>query len=70
MNSADLIKTMRKKAVMSRQELADKVGATISSVYNWEGGKTSPSADMLLAIARVTGYELILMPKQFKYGGD
>lgn len=68
MNSAEIIKRMRNNAGLSRQELADKVGATISSVYNWESGKTSPSADMLLAIARATGYDIIFQPLRFKYG--
>lgn len=70
MNSAEIIKKMRTKAGMSKQELAAEVGATISSIYNWESGKTSPSADMLLAIARATGYDLIFQPKPFMYGGD
>lgn len=71
MDIAELIKTMRTRSRKSVATLAEEMGVTKTSIYNWESGRAVPSAEMLLLVARITGYELIFRkkPKPF-YGGD
>lgn len=72
MDIAELIKTMRTRSRKSIATLAEEMGVTKTSIYNWESGRAVPSAEMLLLVARATGYELIFRrrPKGFYGGGD
>lgn len=70
MSIDELIKTMRTRAGYSVARLADELGCVVQSVYNWENGSNVPSAETLLAIARICGYELIFRPKPKDFYGD
>lgn len=59
MNVAELIRTMRTRSGLTVKELSDRMGATTGQIYSWESGKVIPSAEKLLNVARVTGYQLI-----------
>lgn len=45
------IKELRKKAGLTQQQLADKIGITYIQVGRYETGKSNPSADVLQKIA-------------------
>ncbi|MFM5115145.1 LexA family protein [Aeromonas hydrophila] len=49
------IKELRKKHGLTQQQLGEKIGARKASVSQWETGDVSPSADYLVALARVFG---------------
>lgn len=49
------IKELRKKHGLTQQQLGEKIGARKASVSQWETGDVSPSADYLIALARVFG---------------
>ncbi|MBR2527089.1 MAG: LexA family transcriptional regulator [Blautia sp.] len=55
---ADMIRTYRKKAGISQQELGDKLGVTRNTVVNWEGGKYRPDIDLLLPLCSIFGITL------------
>ena len=48
----------RAEADMSQQELADRVGASVASVSNWENGDYMPSLRTTVRIADVLGVTL------------
>lgn len=52
---AKSIKELRAAAGLTQLELARKVGVTPSSVYNWERGKTEPTATNLRDLAIALG---------------
>jgi transcriptional regulator with XRE-family HTH domain len=47
------IRTLRRRAGWSQQELADLLGVAKMTVSHWETGRNEPSARQLLALARV-----------------
>ncbi|WP_421210681.1 LexA family protein [Aeromonas enteropelogenes] len=49
------IKELRKKHGLTQRKLGELIGATGPSVSQWESGDVSPSADYLVALARVFG---------------
>ena len=49
------IRAERERLGLSQTVFADKIGSTKRSVINWESGNTSPSADILAAIASIGG---------------
>ena len=58
---ADTIRTYRKKAGISQQDLGEMLGVTRNTVVNWEGGRYRPDIDLLLPLCSVfdiTLYEL------------
>ena len=55
---ADLIRTYRKQAKISQQELGDKLGVTRNTVVNWEAGKYRPDIDLLLPLCSLFGITL------------
>ena len=63
MDSAEIIKTLRERAGLSRSELARRIGVCVQSVCNWEDRKASPTVDKIIAICNATGFELIIKEK-------
>lgn len=55
---ADMIRTYRKKAKLSQQDLGEMLGVTRNTVVNWEGGKYRPDIDLLLPLCAVFGITL------------
>lgn len=47
------LKGLRKKRDWSQQELADKVGVSKQSIFNYENGKKTPSRDTVAKLAQV-----------------
>lgn len=55
MTLAEKIYTCRKKAGLSQEALAEKLGVSRQSVSKWENGDASPELDKLLLLAKVFG---------------
>lgn len=66
MNVAQIIRTCRERAGMSKTDLAEAAGIHYNNIRLWELGKTCPSTDNLIRICQATGYELVI---QKKYDG-
>ena len=61
------LKAARVNAEMSQREAAERIGVDVSTVLNWEKGKTSPKAVQLQKLCEVYGVDsvdsLFLQPK-------
>ncbi len=55
MNFCELLKTTRKKAKLSQNELAAQLGVTQQAVGKWEAGKSSPDPSTVARIAELLG---------------
>ena len=53
LNIGQNIRTLRRAADMTQEELADKLGVTYQSVSRWENGGTYPDMELLPAIADI-----------------
>lgn len=69
MNSAELIEAVRKRAGLSRADLADKIGTTRDHIYRWERYGVSPSVDRLIQILEACNHEMIVRRKDEAYYG-
>jgi transcriptional regulator with XRE-family HTH domain len=49
------IKKLRRERNLSQTQLAEKAGTTLVSISNYETGKTKPSSDMLINVAKALG---------------
>ena len=67
MNSAEIIRTVRERAGLTRTQLSDKIGVSRGLVYKWENYGVSPSADNLIAVCDATGFEIIIKEKEKAY---
>ena len=48
-------KNIRKRAGMTAQEVATKLGVSISTIFSWESGKTSPDSIFIAELAKLYG---------------
>lgn len=48
-------KRIRKDAGMTAQEAANKIGVSISTIFSWESGKTSPDSTRVIQLANLYG---------------
>jgi transcriptional regulator with XRE-family HTH domain len=51
----------RKAQNKSAKEIAQAIGVTHTTVYNWEYGKNKPSMDLCEKYAEALGYKLVLI---------
>lgn len=52
---SERIKELRKKHGLTQQQVGERIGASRASVSQWESGDVSPSADYLVALAKMFG---------------
>ncbi|WP_429169321.1 LexA family protein [Aeromonas hydrophila] len=52
---SERIKELRKKHGLTQKQVGERIGASRASVSQWESGDVSPSADYLVALARMFG---------------
>lgn len=67
LNIGDNIRSHRRQADMTQEQLADKLGVSYQSVSRWENGSTYPDMELLPAIAKIFGIsidELLGMPDE------
>ena len=62
------IRELRQERGWTQLDLANRLGVTPSSVYNWESGKFEPKASQLRALARAFG--VTMDDIDFGGGGD
>lgn len=53
MNIAKVIRTYRKEAGLTQEEMADRLGVTTPAVSKWETGNSNPDIELLAPIARL-----------------
>ena len=56
--TANRLMQYRKKAGLSQEELADKLGVSRQAVSKWECAESSPDTDNLIALAKIYGVTL------------
>lgn len=67
------IEELRKARGWTQLELANKLGMTPSTIYNWERGKFEPRATQLRQLARLFGVsmdEIAMVEKKQDQGED
>ncbi|MXQ49638.1 helix-turn-helix domain-containing protein [Streptococcus pneumoniae] len=52
---ASRLKELRKKHGLTQQELADKVGTNRVNITKWETGRTEPSLENVVRLAKLFG---------------
>ncbi|MEX1307318.1 MAG: helix-turn-helix transcriptional regulator [Eubacteriales bacterium] len=53
--TATRLVTLRKRAGLSQEELADRIGVSRQAVSKWERAESSPDTDNLIALAKTYG---------------
>lgn len=48
-------KKIRKSTGMTAQTVATKIGVSISTLFSWESGKTSPDSTRVIQLAQLYG---------------
>lgn len=48
-------KKIRRRVGMTAQEVATKIGVSISTLFSWESGKTSPDSTRVIQLANLYG---------------
>lgn len=48
-------KEMRREAGLTAQTAATRIGVSISTIYSWESGKTSPDSIRVIQLANLYG---------------
>ena len=56
--TANRLMQLRKKAGLSQEELADKLGVSRQAVSKWESAESSPDTDNLIALSKIYGVTL------------
>lgn len=61
-----ILKAARVNAGINQRELAKKLNVDVSTVVNWEKGKTEPNATQLRRISEISGIpmDFIFIPEQ------
>ena len=60
------IAAARVNSNLNQREFAEKIGVSLSTVVNWEKGKTEPDASQLRMISQLSGIpmDVIFIPKE------
>ena len=58
MTGGQLIREARRRAGLTQQALADRLGTAQSVVARWESEATAPSFDTVVRVVRACGFEL------------
>lgn len=67
MNTAEIIRTIRERAGLSRYRLEKMVGASHGHITRWEEYGVCPRMDMFIAIVEACDHEIIIKPKSTGY---
>lgn len=58
MLGSDLVREARRRAGLTQRELAERGGTTQSAIARLEGGRTSPSFDLVVRLIKASGFRL------------
>ena len=53
------LRTLREKAELTPDQVADNMGVALSTVYNWESAHSFPKTEQLLLLANVLGLKSV-----------
>ena len=62
MKTADLLKTLRARGNLTQQNVADALGVTQQAVSAVEAGISNLDVTQLVAVAKLAGFEVVLLP--------
>lgn len=62
------LEACRINAKLKQAEMAEKLGVSVTTICNWEQGKTEPTVSQLRTISDITGIpmDFIFVERQFK----
>ena len=63
MNTAEIVKTARKRKGLTMKQLSEKSGVSLPTIWNIENAKHAPSLETLLALMGAMDYEMIFKPR-------
>lgn len=52
------LKVLREKSKLTQEDVAEKIGSTKKTVYNWESGISTPPYEMLPKLAEAFGVKV------------
>ena len=55
------LRSLREKTGLAPEEIAEKMGVSLATVYNWESGYSFPKTEQLLLLANVLGLKSVRM---------
>ena len=60
------LRALREKAGLTPEEVAEKMGVTVQTVYHWERARSFPKLEQLLLLANILGLKSIrtLLPER------
>jgi transcriptional regulator with XRE-family HTH domain len=53
------LRSLREKTELTPEEVAEKMGVSLATVYNWESGYSFPNTEQLLLYANVLGLKSV-----------
>lgn len=63
MNTAEIIRTARKRKSLTMKQLSEKSGVSLPTIWNIENERVTPSMDTMLALMRAMDYDIVFKPK-------
>ena len=63
MNTAEIIKTARKRKSLTMKQLSEKSGVSLPTIWNIENERNTPSMDTMLALMRAMDYDIVFKPR-------
>ena len=63
MTAGEIIRTARESKGFTMQELADRSGTSLQTIFKIETNRVSPKMDTMLALIEAMDYEVVFKPK-------
>ena len=63
MTAGEIIRTARESTGFTMQELADRSGTSLQTIFKIETNRVTPRMDTMLALIEAMDYEIVFKPK-------
>ena len=63
MNTAEIVRVARESRGLTRKQLSDKSGVHVTTIWNIERAKSSPSMDNMLKLMEAMDYTIVFNPR-------
>lgn len=63
MTAGEIIRTARESKGFTMQELADRSGTSLQTIFKIETNRVTPRMDTMLALIEAMDYEIVFKPK-------
>ena len=63
MNAATIIRTLRERRGLSRDQLARLMGVSYHHIWTWEKGNSCPTTGNFVKFIKAVDYEIVIKPK-------